>query len=260
MKTKLAQLGAIIAYEIRLHWRRRGLLMVLLGCVIPTLLMVPWMRSLILESDARAAAELSNWATGSGTPAVIMVILILPPVLAEAIPRDRQDGVRELLVSTPMSSSTYLAGKVLGAWISLAFGLAATGLLYGVVGRLAYGPFDVGEYLRMWMIEVGALAFYSCSAGVLLPAGQPSRQRAAFVGIVFTACYLLTMALVPFDREMLGTWAGAANPSLWIWVLLDRTLTVDYPQYVPRMIALVLMQASLLWLIVWGWMRLKERR
>jgi len=47
---------------------------------------------------------------------MILIVLLLPLMVAEIIPLDRQYRVREVIDATPISESLYVAGKLLSVW------------------------------------------------------------------------------------------------------------------------------------------------
>jgi hypothetical protein len=96
--------------------------------------------------------------------ALLPLLIGIPPIFAETIPLDRQHKLRELLETKPLTKTTYLAGKVLGLWVSLGIGLLVCALLYGVAARFLFGAFDLLLYTAVWGL-------------VLLPATLPCWVR-----------------------------------------------------------------------------------
>lgn len=275
MKMKLAQLGAIVRYEAWMQWRRRGLLVSIVGLTVVMLGTGLMVKSSFRASDQGVNADLARQMAASGITLVgpmafVVLTLTLPPVLADVIPKDRYIGVRELLDSLPLSPGVYLAGKVLGVFASVMSGLAGVALLVGVVWWLLFGPFALRVYVEMWIAGVGPLAFFISGMSALLPSGQPTRRRAASVGVAFTAYCFLTIAVTDasgLGMPRSGTWWSIINPAAWLEVLLDNilqhkgtSLLVAFPQQVPRMIAAAVLQVVVVWLIVWVWLYWREGR
>lgn len=299
----ITQLAAMIRYEMRMQWRRRGLPVAMLGLLVGLLLMALWQRSLMQEVNvplpAVAAGLLAVARRASSTYLVLMsgwpvaavlLILSLPPIVSETIPKDSQLQVRELLRSLPLGSGVYLAGKLLSVWSSLLAGLAAGGLIAGLAYRALFGSYDLGAYLLLWLGLVVPLALFVSGLGTLLASTQPTRRRGTLVGVVLGGWCLFTY-LLP-----LKTWSGTLlGPSRFTLIL---SLVQDYIErfvaevlarcggqsgipcpegvsqdpsllpgiavppaatFIPLVIAGGALQVAVVWLAAWGWQRWKER-
>jgi len=265
MKKRLAQLYAIVRYETRMHWRRRGLLVIMVGFAVTmigyALMQKSQMRSLDLELDAELARALSGAAVmPAGAIAAVVCCMTLPLAAADAIPRDRHIGVRELLDSIPLGSAAYLTGKLLGVWLAVMLGFAAVALAIGLTAFVLFGPFDLDVYVEMWIVGVTPAALLTSGASALLAAGQPNRRRAALVGLALSAYCLLAMFVTDETQLDLGPLWDAVNPSAWVDVMFTSShgLLAAHPRQLPRMIAAVGLQVALIWLIAWGCIRWKE--
>ncbi len=220
MTNTLAQLWAVTRCESRIHWRRRGLkvmffayiLLQLFFCVTGiigyedakcvtytdytssdgTIVSVCTEQRSLAEAEASTARTstviMSTWVIGA-----VFALTMFPMIMAEAAPRDRQFGVRELLDSLPVSAPVYLAGKVLGAWISVVGPVLAVMVGAGVVWRLAIGPYQVGPFLAMMFFGVVLLIVLNGSLTVLAAAGQPNATRALLAGLV---CVIIVPSLL----------------------------------------------------------------
>ena len=286
MKLSLAQLGGMIRYEVRMQWRRGGLLAVLLLLAVVLFLNALWQwldfGVIGAESAASRASVSPEGARQRATLAIVyipwmyaifplsvpwlLLLLTVPPIAAETIPLDRQVGVRELLDSLPLSRGTYLLGKLLGLWTGVLGGLAGVALLFGSSGWLFLGPYDLSEYLLLWKIGVAPMVLFVSSMSALLAAGQPTRRRAMLVG--FT-CLLYGVFTSMTPCLCLRDAVSLAQPAV-IEYLNDsyflRTAPVDWfhPTYPPEIVPLALglgaLQVALVWLLVWLWMRWREGR
>jgi len=220
---KLAQLGGMIRYEARMHWRRGGLLA--FTVVFAVALFVSWLLASRQAPSLPGATTVITTSTGgetvtiltpSGVPLpseivqrlsraqaalaildtwlipLLLLSLAVPPIVAETIPLDRQAGVRELLDGLPLSRGTYLLGKLLGVWVGVLSGLVVVAALTAAVGQLLTGPFDPGAYLVFWGLGIVPLALFTSAMGTLLPVGQPTRRRGVFVGVAFSAYCVAT--------------------------------------------------------------------
>jgi hypothetical protein len=99
-------------------------------------------------ADAGASALAMAW------PAFQWLALgMLPIVTAPTIPADRQYGVDELLRSTPLTGSIYLAGKVLGVIAAMLLTGAAALTLHLVLHFAFIGPINSGLYAELILLN-----------------------------------------------------------------------------------------------------------
>src|SRR5262245_9115916 len=111
---QIAQVLGITQYEFRMHWRRRGLMilmwsiLVIVGISIlvagdsVTQLSLPGGDPAVARQVKTAALILTVFS-----PISVGLVFVLPLVAAETIPLDRQYGVRELLDTLPLSPNAY---------------------------------------------------------------------------------------------------------------------------------------------------------
>jgi hypothetical protein len=200
--------------------------------------------------------------------------MLLPPAVAETIPRDQQFGVRELLNSLPLAPETYLGGKLLSLWVSLLVGVVGVLSVVGTVWWFAIGPFDLGIYLQMLALGAVPVAALSSGLSLLLAANQPSRRRAMAVGIVFGIFCLFNMivSIRPSPNSL-------NSPSAWLWRLLDTSHTTLFTYFlwgwtgttssasIIKMatwtdvvwdLGIGFAQLVIVGLIAWGWMRWRD--
>jgi hypothetical protein len=273
----LVQLWGIVRYEMCMQWRRRGVLAVMIVFAAALLLVQVWCAQLTrrvvdevevpLDSVADDVfVEQATLGLYYGWPvALLLMVLAVPPVVADAIPRDQQCVVRELLDSLPLGRGTYLAGKLLGAWAGIVVGLAGVALLTGLTARLLFGPFYLDAYLALWGVGIGPLALYASGMSTLLASGQPTRRRAVLVSVGFATCcvaMLLTTTGTAWDAVSL------ARPSVFL-ALQSRHIPalrgfakLGWYSYAPAQVLLATgggaLQVTLAWLGAWAWMRLDE--
>jgi hypothetical protein len=294
---RLVQLIGIVCYEARMHWRRRGVLM-LAFFFTAALVLVGLLQHVTLEAHPKLA-ELRGTIPQSGEimasstviqsvwPVGLMFsILAIPPVLSDTIPKDRQMGVCALLDSLPLGRATYLAGKLLGTWASLLVMLAGVALMFGTAMLLTLGPYSLPAYLTIWIVGVLPVVLFTSGMSVLLAAGQPSRRRAVFVGIAFIVLCIAMLVtttggakdiisltrpthLIVLQFEQVHRLAADFAQKLAQTesdVATEASFTEDLralgmqpsPAQIPLTIAVGIVQVGLVWLIVWGWMRWKE--
>jgi hypothetical protein len=268
----------MMRYEMRMQWRRRGVLAVMVVLAAALLLVQLWCAQLtrgVIEKlevplDSIADEVFLEQATLGlyyGWPvALLLMVLAVPPVAADTIPRDRQIAVGELLDSLPLHRGTYLAGKLLGAWAGVTVGLVGVALLTGLTARLLFGPFYLDAYLALWAVGVVPLALFASGLSVLLASGQPTRRRAVLVSIGFaTCCVAMLFTTTGTVRDAISL----ARPSVFL-ALQSRHIPTSRAfvkmglySYAPAQVPLTIgggaLQIALAWLGAWAWMR-KEAR
>lgn len=268
MGTIWHQLGGIVRAEIKLHWRRRGLLVLLLGLAVVMVGTAIIQRKMLAGEWATSWPSERRWTSTNtimvlGPVAWVILAVLLPPVLAETVPRDRQLGVRELLDSLPPGRLTLLAGKLLGAWASVVLGLAAFGLLLGLAWLPILGGFDLRLYLDLWLVGLLPLALYMAAMSVLLAAGQPTRRRATLIGILLVALIIFTISMPRVDSQ--GLAGILLVPNAWLWMLANgwmgarsTPLLAANPWLMPRLLASAGIQVALAALLAALWAGRKE--
>lgn len=191
----LAQLFVITRNEFCLQWRRRATLVIILSTTVFPILMAMLIRGggqdmiqPMVEAGVFSAREAQERLTQSilafsFAPMYTILLLLVPPVVAEIIPKDRQLGVAELFDSTPLSSVAYLAGKLLGMWFSLLFGLCLNFLITLVTWRWVLGPVLLLPMLETWLFAAGSVLLLNGGLAVFLSAGLRHRRGALLIGI-----------------------------------------------------------------------------
>ncbi|MEZ4646464.1 MAG: hypothetical protein R3E31_27710 [Chloroflexota bacterium] len=272
---KLSQLIGIIWYEMRLQWRRRTMLVVILSFLsLMGFFNYLQYRSMIEQNVLDLPLDIATITVVTGlTPiGMLVMMLTLPPIVAETIPKDRQYGVDELLLTTPITSAIYLIGKVLGVWLSLTIMLVTIALVEWGMARLAFGPISMKTYLAVWLQGIVPLSFFASAMSLFLASRQPTRRRATMIGTAFTLYCLVTL---PMIREVY-TWPRAFIPNAWIQVMFHfmftylrgdtlRSAASDVlplvpSQFVWRTIAAAAVQVVVVGLLTYGWWRFAEDR
>ncbi len=216
-----SQLSGIIRYEFLMHWRRRALLGVMLGMAVVPIVIV------LLFGESNVAEIRRAWITAAGVETevvrqlttryaliytsmtlFIVLLLMLPVVAADSVPKDRQLGVRELLDSLPQSTTTYLLGKVLGFWAATTAGFAGAMVFTGIGLWLLLGPFQIDRYVTMWLVMLIGVGLINAGLSIVLAAGQATRRRALFIGVTFAVLCMIANV---------GTF-GRANT---VWAIAD---------------------------------------
>ena len=255
----LAQLWAITRYETLMHWRRRGLsitLLTTLAVLVVTILISRTQVDMEMVENSQQAATLFivliTWS-----PCIVLGLL-LPLSLCDAIPLDRQYRFDDLLGSLPVTNPIYLMGKLFGGilagWVALLIAMIVTGIIWWLI----LGAYDLGIYAEMWLIGAGMLVILNGGLGVLASVGQSTQRRAIgftlFAGLVF-------MWLLTLDRSgKLVEYFGLFRPHIIEFPNLENsTLDLITGQTVVAF-ALGLIELFVVWLAALGWMEWRERR
>jgi ABC-type transport system involved in multi-copper enzyme maturation permease subunit len=207
----LHQIWAITAYEFRMHWRRRGLLVVTLAMfavmTLPALLTRSEMKSSAALGQAGVAAYTQNLIMFHWAVVGAILYAVMPFLFADAIPRDRQLGVSELLDTVPLPRYAYLFGKISGAWLGTLSSLLLLAVICNLLWWVFIAPFDLSAYLPIWL--VGGLAMTLINIGVIvaLTAIAPNSRIAILICIGFVVIMSLVLGFTPQ-----GNWLDALHP------------------------------------------------
>jgi hypothetical protein len=281
-ESQFRQLVGLTAYEVRLQWRRKALLVIAIAILVTVGLFM-----IVVGGDLTSVSGGKfnpNYATmtpaqaqqirgflvvfATWAPVAGVLIAILPFILADTIPLDRQHRVSELLDTLPRSTAIYLGSKVLGAWIASLSYLFAIAVILGIGWRLRIGPYDVFAWLDMWLIGALPLVIVNGGVGVLIAAGQPDRRRAIGVMILVLiaasaltaaissplASYLSPLRLPIFNYYLTTAMTGTFKPAE-VSTLSGLTSTA----FTATIIA-GLGEVAALWLIAWAWRRWRPGR
>jgi cytochrome b561 len=128
----LAQIWGMVRYELRMQWRRRGLLVFIAVLCVAVFLLGIAIRYWDSEDDSVPVSELVPDPVLAGriermqatvaaligvvAPVFMFLIMGLAIVVADVVPRDRDLAVRGLLDSLPWGYGVYLVGKLLSVW------------------------------------------------------------------------------------------------------------------------------------------------
>lgn len=210
MQLVLYQIAAVARTEFRVQWRRRALLVMTLAMLvvsgIATLLLyneVSLRDKIAMDNDVSTSTVVSLTLIPMGA----VLALVMPFVMADVVPKDCQLGVRELLDTTPLPSNVYLAGKVLGALLSVFSSVTVIFFITGVLWRIFVASYQVSEMIEAWLVGALLTAVINIGLIVLLAATQPNAQRAVLVAIV-------VFALIPgiLGFEPTGDLRESLNP------------------------------------------------
>lgn len=272
MISKTAQLGAVMRSEFRLQWRQHGLLIATGVIFLMFLFMETQMRpsiDAVATASYAAQVELSTVLLASFQSILhIFSILLIPIVVADSIPKDRQYRVRELLDTYPLSNEIYLAGKILGVWCNILVCLITLFILIGMSWWVLVHPFQIGDYLVTWLIGVFPIALFNAGLSVLIASSQPSRRQAILVGVGFAIlCVFIMGAGLGRSIGSLDAW-NPGRPLIFKYYLLNfSTKGTARPVFdvVPISQLFLSLGAAAIELLLTGavvywWMRRQETR
>ena len=202
MNITLAQVFAVIRYEILMQWRRRTLI-VLCGFFLVGLIGLGTMLDPLDLINTSAEIPGVNTETLSGTwatlslilPGTIVLLLAIMPMLAEIIPLDQQYKVDQLIGATTLTRAAYLIGKLGGVWIGLIVGLIISAVALALLSTVRFGALDVWVYARFWSVFVVLPALICSGLVVMLAALMSSRRGAVVLGIALLP-FALTLGIL----------------------------------------------------------------
>jgi len=254
----ITQVIGIVQYEFRIQWRQRGLKVIVLALLVLQVLM------------ALTATATSNFVQVIWITTCVMLVMLMPIVVAEAIPRDRQLGVRDLLDALPLPTHTYLLGKLCGTWLSVATGIGAVWIVTGLVAWFKAGPFDVGEYVWLATAGVWTVIVLNCGLTVLAAAGQSGAMLAMLVGFFCTVMLPLTILFLnstPTFSLTANLWDVVSPMRMLLYEVsrLPRPLVVfgtvfGRSEAVILTVGLGLLELAVLWWLATYWLRSAEAR
>lgn len=267
----------IARYEIVMMWRRRSLVL-LVGLLLTGMIGF----ALLIENSTGSqgdfiptedSVELPVWAQNidfvvvgntfklSNLMIAVMVIfgcgILL--MMGEVIPLDHQFRIRELLDTVPISRSAYLLGKLLGVTGGVFAAWLIAGVVGGVVLRGVFGEYDVRVYLLLWTLLVLITSLLIAEISVVTGSWVSSRRASVLIGLVMLPFGLFLMILaVP---SMAGSGA-LIEPIYALSILLtpDELGRAEISGRITQILGTFVLIAVTLWVLGWGWMRLRDLR
>ena len=274
-----AQLLGMVRYEFKMHWRRRTLAVLLLAFMSITIVSLLIFLGSVQQFGSRAEAAFTPYVSAYAVlaawmPLSVGLALVLPVMVADTIPLDRQYGVRALLDSLPLPRAVYLAGKLFGLWAALLISLFGTLAITALVWRVSVGAFDARPYLEMGVVGAGALALMNGGLGLLAAVGQPSRRRAIVLLIALLAVFLLALPTFMDNWDLRQTYnSQILNPirmpiinRYFFGIQIEAGLSVENPvlnpapELVRDTVLAGFAQVALVWLLAWAWLRWRDGR
>ncbi len=274
MISKSAQLRAVTHYEFLMHWRQRGLL---ISCVVLALLCLfmelnthdSLLLPGVISASHEAKAEVSTTLlTSFQTLLHSFAILLLPIVVADSIPKDKQYRISELLNVYPLSDDVYLTGKILGMWLNVLVCLGSVFLLLGVSWWLIVYPFNIADYFGLWLVGVFPVALINAALSVLIASRQTSRRSAVLLGVAFAIiCVYVMSAGLGRTINLTDVW-NPGRPIIFKYYLVSFAskgagkLIFDtiQPEQIAFSLAAAVIELVLVWCVVYWWMRRQDAK
>ncbi len=261
----LTQIGAMMFYEFRMHWRRCSLIVATLSMVVLSLLMIVFSRDTFSGGRFLSSDSVLPDIVPLFWVAVYMVALsFIGPMTADSIPIDRQVGVAELLDSLPLTHKAYLLGKIAGVFLSILVSLFLSMVIIGVGTWIVLGPYALMLFLRVWLVGALPIAFLNSTLGLLLAAGQPTRRRAIVIGSLLALLCLVAFAssargiIVNTPMTLLDL-LSVSRPAIMRFFMPSGSVAISSSDLIGT-ITFGLIQVAVLAIGVWGWMRLRDQR
>lgn len=272
MNTQLSQLLGIIRYEMRLQWARRSLPIVGICFAVITLIFLVLTASSATDQRGLSADAVTFGLIFAIAPvSLLLMLLALPPVVAEAIAKDQQLGMDELRDALPISPGLYLAGKVLGILVCILLMMLTVAVLLWVASFVVLGVVDAAIYFKVWLTAIIPAGLFVSAITVLLASRQPNRKRAAMIGGLIAIYALLSMPIAVGDNY---DWLQAIFPAAWFALVLKASFSFaaassDLPEaifqfanipdkFVWQTITAAAVQLIVVWTAVWGWWQLRS--
>ena len=273
---RFAQMIAIIRYEVLWQRRQRLLIGVILSAIVLPLSMYAlfgqgnsaevqraWIVSGGITTEAALTVTSRYAITYSAMTMYMITLIILPVISADVIARDRQHGVRELLDGLPLTTGTYLGGKLLGWWVSVSIGLAAAMVAVGAGLWILIGPYHVADYAVAWLTISRGVGLVNSALTMLLAAGQPTRRRAIMVGVVFAAVCLFANITLLTEPGLVWNVLSPGRQAItmhffvgaWNDAILEQVAT--HEEVLWSLMGGVL-EVAVVWVGAWWWIKTRN--
>ncbi len=272
---RFIQLGGLIRYEMRWQWRQRMLPGVILSLSALPLIMYAlfgqnnaaeiqrtWITTGGIATEA-ALTVTTRYAVMYGAMALyVVMLLVLPVVSADVVAKDRHFGVRELVDGLPLTTGTYLTGKLLGWWVAAGSGLLLSMIVVGAAMWVLIGPYHIAQFAGTWLAFGWGIGLINSGLSLLLAAGQPTRRRAIIIGVVFAALCLFANISLIGQSDPLWNFLSPGRHAISIHFMLEAWRDQVMTQIAPTADVLWALlggaiEIAVVWTIVWAWMRRK---
>lgn len=149
----------------------------------------------LVETNPQQASDTLQILSMVGI-SLMLVLVMMPPMLADVVPFDRHTKTRDLLDTTPLPRWVYLAGKVLGVWISLLIGFAIAGVVFGIAAHVLIGAYYLDVFLRTWVVIIFGCLLVASAVSIIVPALLPTRRTALIAGIALMPLAVFAYVLI----------------------------------------------------------------
>lgn len=182
--------AAQIGVEVRNRLRSPATLVALLAILVGSYWAIP-------PADGRAVSLSWRDATGklqaplytAGTigialsvTATLFFALVAFYLVAGAVRRDRERGIGAILAATPIGKSSYLGAKLVAHVLYLLLlVLAAVPVGFFHFWRSGVGPFDAGQFFRLFLLGILPAATFVAASALLFDVTPVLRSRAGLV-------------------------------------------------------------------------------
>lgn len=257
---------AIAHYEMLMHWRRRGIKVLVISLILILTAAVLILGATDTTNTGGNLDQLVNQYIDLTIifltwPALASLLIFVVPILfSDSVPIDEQQHTRELIQSLPVTPVQYLIGKLIGLWYSLLIGLAVALIVNALAWRLSAGSYDGWRYLEFWL--VGALVMMiNTGIALLIGATQPTRSRAAvvFIGVLVLSILLLN----PQDESLLAYLSPARFMILnhYIGQIEGANLVGLFASTkVVNSLLIGAAEVFVVGILTWAWLRWKEQK
>jgi ABC-type transport system involved in multi-copper enzyme maturation permease subunit len=165
---------------------------------------------------------------------IFLALLLLPMATAMSIPADRKFGVSELLRSTPITGSGYLAGKILGMLASIMLvGTLTIALFFVVTEIVLFSSFHFGLsfgvslfLIKLALLDGAPILACGTAVGVLVGAFFRTRRGAILPGFLAGVASLIGWA-VAFKAPAQGNALGMTDLVYYYLLQNYHSLAID---------------------------------
>ncbi|MFN8374786.1 MAG: hypothetical protein U0694_18145 [Anaerolineae bacterium] len=259
---QMTQIGAIMRCEMRMQWRRRGIIVltfVLLVIVVGLMLLLTSEDFIVIDRMRAMLAPVVDEVQVHTMAAIYVVLIALmafgvavPVMTTETLPLDHEYRVTDTLWSLPLARGTYLLGKLLAVWASLLLGLLVCCALSALILWFRLGALDLIGYGLLWLVGVLPMTLFSSALGVLLGSTQSSRRRAV---LLVTPLSLYPYAVVVFNMNNIWRALAALHPQSSAPAIVEGGTGTPLEMY-----SFLALNIAACWLLAWGWQRWREWR
>lgn len=188
----------------------------------------------------------------------LILMFATPMFMAEIVPLDHQYHMRSLLNSTPLTTGTYLAGKVLSVMVNMLLLGCIGGLVVLLLTLLIYGPLHLGAYLTGFAAGFLPTSLFAGALGVLAASPAHTRRRSLLITLVILPVCGLAFAVALMD---LWTLTLLAEPLLYFTAMGVHGLGSDaLAQNAITSLAKGALLIAGIWVVAWLWQRQSATR